>query len=416
MQKSPVTKGGAKMEDEILVLKSSPEDFIVKEITRSYNVLEPEMQYSREELKYPEGDEFTIFAMQKREWNTLQALGAIASACGKGKKSVGFAGTKDRRAVSVQLCSIRGVDPNKLLSLRIPGIRINFAWKSSEQIKLGDLEGNAFEITAKPKIEQEKAMDIIKSNESRLGGLFPNYYGTQRFGYRNNNVEVGLSILKGNLEQAAMLFLTDSTNEDMPEAKEARERLASEKDFSNALSYFPKHLKYERKIISYLARYGPNYREALRTLPRQLLMMFVHSVESEIFNGVVKSLYKEGHTKPERGELSCGLDGYGFPDYSKISKYEEGPAVLASNIIGYETEHISEYEKAALEEYGLTRESFKCKSMPELRAKGSFRAAFAPYKSFTVESPGEALKLKFSLPSGSYATVLISELQKQSNA
>ncbi len=154
MQKSPVTKGGAKMEDEILVLKSSPEDFIVKEITRSYKILEPEMQYSREELKYPEGDEFTIFAMQKREWNTLQALGAIASACGKGKKSVGFAGTKDRRAVSVQLCSIRGVDPNKLFSLRIPDIRINFAWKSSEQIKLGDLEGNAFEITAKPKIEQ----------------------------------------------------------------------------------------------------------------------------------------------------------------------------------------------------------------------------------------------------------------------
>ena len=401
------------MKGEILILKSSPEDFIVKEIMRSYKILEPEMQYSRDELKYPEGDEFTIFAMQKREWNTLQALSTIASSCGKGKKSVGFAGTKDRRAVSVQLCSIKGVDPAKLLSLRIPGIRINFAWKSSEQVKLGDLEGNAFEITGKPKIEQEKAIDIIKSNESRLGGLFPNYYGTQRFGYRNNNVEVGLSILRGNLEQAAMLFLTDSANEDMPEAKEARERLASEKDFSNALGYFPKHLKYERKIISYLASYGPNYREALRTLPRQLLMMFVHSVESEIFNGVVKSLYDEGHTKPKRAELSCGLDSYGFPDYSKISKYEEGPAVLASNIIGYETEYISEYEKAALEEYGLTKESFKCKSMPELRAKGSFRAAFAPYNGLGYKVDGEFVRLAFSLPAGSYATVLLSELIQQ---
>ena len=85
------------MEGKILVLKSSPEDFVVKEITRSYNVLEPGVQYSRSELKYPEGDEFTVFAMQKRGWNTLQALGAVASACGKGKKSVGFAGTKDRR-------------------------------------------------------------------------------------------------------------------------------------------------------------------------------------------------------------------------------------------------------------------------------------------------------------------------------
>ena len=53
MQKSPATKGGAKMGDEILILKSSPEDFIVKEITRSYKILEPEMQYSRDDLKYP---------------------------------------------------------------------------------------------------------------------------------------------------------------------------------------------------------------------------------------------------------------------------------------------------------------------------------------------------------------------------
>ena len=403
------------MVGEVLAIKSSPEDFIVKEITRSYKILETEMQYSRDELGYPEGNEFAVFAMQKSAWNTLQALSTIASACGKGKKSVGFAGTKDRQAVSVQLCSIRGVEPAKLLALRIPGIRINFAWKSSEQVKLGDLEGNAFEITAKPNIRQEKAIDIINSNESRLGGLFPNYYGMQRFGYRDNNVEVGLSILKGDLERAVMLFLTDSTNEDNQEAKEARERLASDKDFGNALGYFPKHLKYERKVISYLASYGPNYREALRTLPRQLLMMFVHSVESRIFNEAVKSLITEGHTKPERGELSCGLDGYGFPDYSKISKYKEGTALQVLNIIGYETGDISEYENAELERYGLKKESFKCKSIPELRAKGSYRAAFAPYKSFTAESKEEGIRLVFSLPSGSYATVLVSELQEQGN-
>ncbi|OJI07799.1 MAG: tRNA pseudouridine(13) synthase TruD [Candidatus Micrarchaeum sp. ARMAN-1] len=403
------------MEGNILILKSSPEDFIVKEITRSYTVLEQGASYSREELKYPEGNEFTIFAMQKRGWNTLQALGAIASASGKGKKSVGFAGTKDRRAVSVQLCSIRGVEPDKLLSLQIPDIKINFAWRSAEQVRLGDLEGNSFEITAKSTIGAEKAMDVIKANGLRLGGTFPNYYGTQRFGNRKNNVEIGLSILRGDLERAAMLFLTDSSNEGILESKEARKRLAEEMDFGNAMNYFPRHLKYERKIISYIAKYGPNYREALRVLPRQLLMMFVHSVESEIFNKVVRSIEMGGHTKPEKGDLSCGLDGYGFPDYSKISKYEKGPAVLVSNVIGYETEHISEYENAALEDYGLTKESFKCKSMPELRAKGSYRAAFTPYKSFTAESRGEEIKMKFSLPSGSYATVFISELQSQSS-
>lgn len=86
---------------------------------------------------------------------------------------------------------------------------------------------------------------------------------------------------------------------------------------------------------------------------------------------------------------------------------------MASNIIGYETEYISEYEKAALEEYGLTKESFKCKSMPELRAKGSFRAAFAPYNGLGYKVDGEFVRLAFSLPAGSYATVLLSELIQQ---
>ena len=389
-----------------LEIKRDPEDFVVKEITKSFKVLELDSSFNSEELGYPEGDRYAVFGLQKRNWNTAQALSEIARSCGKGKKSIGYAGTKDRQAVSTQLCSITYVEPEKLTSISIPGIKINFAFPSSSCIRLGDLEGNSFDIRAVG--YSAGALEKITEAESALDGVFPNYYGPQRFGSRRNNVDIGIALLKGDFKEAAMRFLTDTSNETSPEAREAREKLASEMDFAKALQYFPKHLKYERKMLSYLSSYGPNYRAAFRTMPRQILMMFVHSVESEIFNKSLEIAVKSaGDYKPS---LWCKADGYGFPDYSKTSKEKpSGPCFGVMQVIGYETEDISEEEKKALDNYGLSLDSFRSKQMPELRAKGSLRAAFAPYKYFSAEDSGNSIRFKFSLPSGSYATVLLSE-------
>jgi tRNA pseudouridine13 synthase len=391
-----------------LRIKEQPEDFIVKEITSSFKTLELNSSYSSEELSLSPGTGFTVFSLQKRNWNTLQALAAISKALGKGRKSTGFAGTKDRRAISVQLCSIMGIEPERLLGLSIPDIKINFAYESGKPIKLGDLKGNNFEITAKGDISG--ALNAINLTNSELNGIFPNYYGLQRFGSRGNNVEVGLALLKADFEEAVIKFLTSQEVEKNEDAREARNRLASEMDFSKAMQYFPKHLKYERLVLSYLSEYGPNYRGAIRKLPRQLLMMLIHSVESEIFNKTVEAFVESGHLTSNAGDLCCGSDQYGFPDYSKIFKCGVGEhGFILANLIGYETKDISEAEKQALDEYGLTRESFKLKQIPELRAKGSYRVVFAPYKNFFVSEGENAIKLNFSLPSGSYATVLLSE-------
>ncbi|MCL5679741.1 MAG: tRNA pseudouridine(13) synthase TruD [Candidatus Marsarchaeota archaeon] len=395
-----------------LRIKENPEDFIVKEITTSLKILETGTAYSNEDLSYAAGTRFTVFALQKKNWNTLQALGAVSNALGKGRKSTGFAGTKDRRALSVQLCSITDTDPERLLALRIPDIQINFAWKSDMPVKLGDLEGNRFEITARGGTEE--ATDSVNLANSELNGMFPNYYGTQRFGSRGNNVAIGLALLKGDFEEAVIRFLTNSSNESNEDAREARSKLASELDFSKALQYFPKYLKYERQMLSYLALYGPNYRAALRVLPRQLLMMLVHSVESEIFNKTVEAYVKEGHVYPRDGDLYCNADRYGFPDCSKVSTYKKGDkGFITANIVGYETKELSEAEKNVLGEYGISKESFRLKQIPELRAKGSFRAVFAPYKDFSVSEGPDSITIKFSLPSGSYATVLLSEFVHQ---
>ncbi|HUC38767.1 MAG TPA: tRNA pseudouridine(13) synthase TruD [Candidatus Acidoferrum sp.] len=393
-------------------IKDSPDDFIVEEITKSSTVLKASEKFTHESLRMqtsPTG-KFTVFVMQKRDWNTIQALKIIAKRAGRGIKSVGFAGTKDRASVSTQLCSIFGAKAEHISTLHVKDISINGAWQSDTGVELGDLLGNRFTIAIK---ESNATEERIKQIENELNGVFPNYFGEQRFGYRDNNYDVGLAIMKGEFEKAAMDYLTNTKNERNLDSIEARERLAKERDFTAALQYFPYYLKYELTVIEYLSRYPTDYANAIRRLPRQLSLMFVHSVQGLVFNKEIEYRIKNKEIAPKADDILCPTDQYGFPDMDKRMNASdgrlEGLHFIAGNIVGYDSERINYAEKQILEEMGLTKEMFKIQSMPELSCKGNYRVLFAPFKDFSSKVDGSNATLSFSLPSGSYATVLLNE-------
>ncbi len=390
-------------------IKQSPEDFRVEEITPNGTVLELGREFTAPTLGMaePADGKFTVFVLQKTNWNTASALKAIAKATHRGIKSAGFAGTKDRISQSTQLCSMFGAEPEQLRGVRIKDIRINGAWRHDAKIELGMLAGNRFTI----KVRGVSGSDNLNPSIKGLGGVFPNYFGEQRFGSRKNNFEVGLAILKGDFEKAAMTFLTDASNETNHEAVEARTRLAGDHDFTEALDYFPGYLKYERTILDYLSRYERNFANAIRKLPRSINLMFVHSVEDMIFNRQLEKMIMEGHTAPAQGDLVCAPDSSRFYDLSSTWKQEGGKeGFMVGNILGYETESPTEFEKGELERLGLTLESFRAKGIGELGCKGAKRVLFAPYRDLTASNGDGELTLGFSLPSGSYATVLLGQL------
>ncbi|MCL4403697.1 tRNA pseudouridine(13) synthase TruD [Candidatus Marsarchaeota archaeon] len=399
----------SKQRRQAAALKQSPEDFVVEEITESGQILEVGRAYDAESAGMSASDDgkFTTFVLQKRDWNTTQALLRIAKARGRGRKSIGFAGTKDRTSISTQLCSVYGITPDELASVRIKDISINGAWKSKSGIKLGDLKGNRFTVTARGASDLESVSGIDKE----LGGFFPNYFGEQRFGFRNNNVEIGIAIMKGDFRSAVMSFLTDANNETNAEAVEARRKLSETQDFEKGLNYFPKYLKYERTVLGHLSTHSTDFAGALRKLPRQLSLMFVHSVESDMFNKVVEARIRDGTIMPSEGDIACGADAAGWPDLNNVytvgARKQSG--FLVGNIIGYNTQKLDRYEREVLDERGIEPEAFKLKGMPELSCKGSTRLLFAPYIGFRAVVKDESIVLGFSLPAGSYATVLLDE-------
>lgn len=253
---------------------------------------------------------------------------------------------------------------------------------------------------------------------SELNGVFPNYYGEQRFGYRKTNFDIGLDMLKGDFKAAAMNFLTGTQNETMGDAKAAREKLSEELDFKAALQYFPGYLKYERSMIEYLSKYPTNYANAIRKLPRSISLMFIHSVEAQIFNLELDERIKDGSMQPSASDFVCYANGYGFPGITTIEHFDASKgksAFLVGNIIGQDTNNITEFERNKLEELGITTDSFKVKGIEELHSTGTSRALFAPFKDITYahEEEENTLKMGFSLPAGSYATVFLEELVVQ---
>ncbi len=387
-------------------VKKEPEDFIVKEITSKGITLELGKRYTGEGLGEPAPTEgkFTTFVLEKRNWDTVRAMLEIAKRTGRGRKSISYAGVKDRRSVSVQLACIYGIEPSSAEAVQIKDISINGAWKS-DGIGLGSNLGNGFEITVRNVSRAGNIQGVIEE----LDGLFPNYFDRQRFGYRLNNFKIGMALLNNNPEEAVMIFLTDSSNETDPEATEARKRLKEEMDFQKALEYFPRHLRFERTMIDHLARYR-NFANAVREIQRGIAIMFIHAVEDAVFNIALEDRVKDHDFD---SDLHCGRNFYGFPNIEDLHAGKDG-GFPAGALIGYETkdEHISEYEKEILERFGITKESFKIRSMPELSMRGSFRQLLSPFKDFSYSVAGEDAELKFSIPSGSYATIFLNEITK----
>lgn len=360
----------------------NPEDFIVEEIDFTGRTL----KLNEKAVGENEEGDYTLFVMQKKNWNTLQALNAIARALKRSKKSFSSAGNKDRNAITVQLCSAYRVNPEELLDLKIKDIQINGAWKSKEKIVMGKLKGNSFTITFKKNIKKTEL-------------VIPNEFGPQRFGsMRKNTDKIGKLIVQGKFREAVMSYLCDG--DDI--AKKQREKLRKEKDFKKALEYYPKFLGYERMIIQHLSQKPNDFVGALRKTPRTLQLLFIHAYQAKLFNHELK---KRNVYKAMKNEFYCGRNKLGFPNMKKTKgsekKAREGKVFVVGNIIGSDTS-LNKTEEGILKKEKIKKEDFNIKSMPELSSRGSTRTL-----TMLVRIKKTGSKIRFSLPPGSYATTVL---------
>ncbi|MGI0150613.1 MAG: tRNA pseudouridine(13) synthase TruD, partial [Thermoplasmata archaeon] len=237
-------------------LKVAPEDFRVREIS----------QYP---VPFDDGD-FTILRVVARNWEQHELARHLAQRLGLPPGAVGWAGTKDRRAISEQLLSYPGA-PRPLAREPAPGIEVVEMYRARRAIVLGQHFGNFFDLTVREvPLEGEAAearwTEVAQALRER--GAFPNFFGPQRFGeVRPVTHRVGRALLAGDSEGAVAIYLGAPTDGEPPEGREARQNYVEHGDPVRALREFPAYYTFERTLLDHLAR-GRGADRALRALPR----------------------------------------------------------------------------------------------------------------------------------------------------
>jgi tRNA pseudouridine13 synthase len=167
-------------------IKASPEDFLVEEIPA-----------------YPPagGGAHTFLFIEKRGLNTREAIAALCRHLAVREADAGAAGLKDRQAVTRQWVSLPGVAPEAAagLSLEARGgsVTVLTAARHPHKLRTGHLHGNRFTVTVRG---TTCGLDRARAITAALvhGGL-PNRYGSQRLGPGDRNAAEGRRLLLGEL-------------------------------------------------------------------------------------------------------------------------------------------------------------------------------------------------------------------------
>lgn len=167
-----------------VVFRCSPADFVVEEI--------PAYQPSAE------GSHLFI-RLRKTDLTTPFCIKLLAQALGVDTRDVGYAGMKDRHAITTQTISIPFPlerDPADLLNLKLNGIEILEATRHQHKLRTGHLLGNKFRIVLRGFTEEGRSEFLATMKHAAENG-FPNAYGPQRFGRDGDNPTRALTWISG---------------------------------------------------------------------------------------------------------------------------------------------------------------------------------------------------------------------------
>ncbi len=332
-------------------LKQTPEDFIVTEIPK---------------LKLADSGRYLYLKITKKNKNTLDVVKQLARILHIPEKEIGFAGNKDKNAVTEQVFSVKGVSQEKIAKLEIPEVKIKILGSGNTPLTLGDLEGNQFEITLR-NLQKEKIQKVQN---------IPNYFDEQRFA--SNNAAIGKNLIK--------------------------------KDFSKALelmNYSP--------CARHLERHKNDFIGALKLLPMRLLKMYVNAYQSYLWNKTLAE-YLRGQGEVEK-KVEYSLGKFVFVKNSEKYASLEIPLVGCGGLT-FKDEKVHQILSEILQQEKVTPADFVIKQIKELTQMGELRKAFVEVKGLIVNKPEpdelnsgkKKVKIEFSLDKGSYATIVIRAL------
>ncbi len=248
-------------------IKGVPEDFRVEELLHT---------------EIGARGPLAVYALRKTNLTTQEARRQLARALGRSPGHVRCPAQKDKRAVTLQHCSVRmgGMPPDRLAGR---GWTAAFLGRLSRHLTPSDLAGNAFTVVGRAVAPKET--DALRARWHLLTqeGL-PNYYDTQRFGsYCPSLGFPGKHILTGDLEAVLRAYLVEPMIGDPPPIR-AYKRKAEGADWSQRKSLAPR--SNHRSVLTYLADHPTGFKKAVNLIAPDALALMLHAYQSHLWNRV----------------------------------------------------------------------------------------------------------------------------------
>jgi tRNA pseudouridine13 synthase len=317
---------------EGIVVKRSTPAMVAGERRRSKRGGKNHKRSSWQEL----GGEYCHFTLYKENRDTMECINLLARLLHlkQGTRAFTFAGTKDRRAVTVQRCAVHQIRAERLAGLNsggergLRGARLGDFEYKPHGLSLGELKGNEFVITLRQAESLQEGVSLEDAVKTCVDAVkrsgFANYYGLQRFGsFEVATSDVGAYLLRTDWRGAIEKILSynpaligtaeeDKISKDDRERAEACDIFFTTYDFEKAYFKMPRKFVAESALLRYFRERGMkgdgkgkglDYLGAIQSIPRTLRSMYAHAYQSLVWNHVASARLRLSRTDVLPGDL-----------------------------------------------------------------------------------------------------------------
>ncbi len=386
-------------------VKVRPEDFVVEE--------EADFPLSRSAASH------AVFSLSKKSWDTFDLIDLLARRLGVRRDDISVGGMKDRHGATEQAVTVRGLrHPPRAVSEA--NFTLRFRGWSEKAITARAVRGNTFTITLRDIAANE--IDRIRRNIDAVGRSgFPNYFDEQRFGSARHGAGfMGKEIFLGRREKALALYFMPSRHDDR--RTRALKTCVTE-NWGRWEACTDRAFGEYARILSYLAGSPRAYHQALQMIDRRFLLFVANAYQSFLFNEILARWLKQ-----VAAEAGAALRPLRYP-HGTWEFYEELAPPLAERlrsvalpVPGYDSDLSSGSVRAIVEDVlsaeGITLSDLRVRQMHRIVVHGVERQALVVPEGLRASAaekddryPGKMkMALKFFLPRGSYATILLKRI------